>query len=487
MSYKQVGSVLGNVLISLSVALLIPLVVAFLDDDGSARAFALSAGISFVIGISLRRRDPQSDPPTRQAFIIVTLGWLVVALAAALPFVWTGAVPTYVDALFEAMSGVTTTGATVIPDIEQIPRSILFWRSLLQWLGGMGFIVLSIAVLPRLASGSMELFKAEVPSPLPERIKPRLRETALFLWRLYIVLTVVLIALLKWGGLDWFDAVSHALSTLASGGFSTRNASIAAYDNVIIEVVLIIFMIIAGTNFSLFYHTLRTRNVMQLIRDLEFRVYIFTLMIASVLICWNLWSVQEYTFSGALRYGSFQVVSVMTTTGFATADYNHWPPFASFILFLLMFVGGSGGSTTGSVKVLRYIIIAKHGYRELFRLIHPRAVKVVRVGTETIGESAITRILMFIIFYFGIFGIGVIIMTAFGLDLVTAASAAGAAIGNIGPGFGRIGPMENFAYLAPPIKLILSFLMLIGRLEIYTVLILFVPSFWARNRAKHHE
>lgn len=482
MTYSNVLAFLGLLLHYLGLALVVPGSVALIYGEHDAMALALTALLSLTLGLMLRWKRKVMGLSHRDAFAIVSLGWIAVAAIGALPFVFSGAIPSYVDALFEATSGVTTTGATVIEDVESLPHGLLLWRSMLQWLGGMGFIVLSLALLPQLAVGGMELFKAEVPTPIPERLKPRLRETSMIMWRIYIGLTVTLAILLLAAGMNWFDAVSHALVTIPTGGFSTRTLSIAAYNSVPIELILGLFMLLSGANFSLYHRALDDRRLSCIWRDPEFRTYLAILLAATGFMALNLWRSGSYDVLNALRHASFQAISIVTTTGFASADFNVWPAFATTILFGLMFVGGSAGSTAGGVKVMRHIVVVKHGYRELLRLIHPRAVRPVRVGSQSISESVIARVLAFLLLYLMLFAMGTLVIVAHGVEMRTAAAAVAASLGNVGPSLGGVGPMATYAWLPPTAKLVVSFLMVVGRLEIYTVLVLLLPATWARSR-----
>lgn len=482
MNYFSVRNFLGSLLLFLSLYLLLPLGVAIGYGEHDARAFAVSAALTAAAGFALRRPGVAAELSHRDAFAIVTLGWLTVALFGALPFVLSGTFTNYADALFEAMSGVTTTGASVLTDLESQPHGLLLWRSLLQWLGGMGFIVLSIAILPKLGVGGMELFKAEVPSPIPERLKPRIQETALTLWKIYVGLTVAMVALLYLTGLTLFDATVHTLSTVSSGGFSNRADSLGAFNNGWAEAVVIVFMIASGVNFSLHYRALFDRSPGDVWKNTEFRAYLAVLAVGIVAVAGNLWLTGTAPLLNALRQSAFQVVSIVTTTGFSTTDYNLWPPFATLLLFVLMFSGAMAGSTSGSIKVMRHLLIAKHGLREILRLIHPRAVRPVRVGTTPISERVISSVLGFAVIFIVLCAGGTLYLTTEGLDLISAASASAATLTNVGPGLGAVGPAGHFADLSTTAKLVLTAFMLVGRLEVYAVLVLFAPSVWAKAR-----
>lgn len=478
MNHRNVRTVLGLLLQYVGAALLLPLAVSLVYRESDAWAFALASLFAMATGTALRGRRRMTVLGRRDAFAVVTFGWLAVTVVGALPFMLSGAIPSPVDALFESASGVTTTGATVLTNVEQAPHGILFWRAFLQWLGGMGFVVLSLALLPQLAVGGMELFKAEVPSPMPERLKPRLSDTALILWRIYLGLTLLLIVLLKAAGMGVFDAVVHALVTIPTGGFSTKSQSIAAFGNATIEAILIVFMLLAGTNFSLLHRAWTERRLSAITENAEFKAYVGILIVATLGVGWGLWRAGTFAPAEALRHAAFQAVSLVTTTGFASTDYALWPPFASALVFALMFIGASAGSTSGGVKVMRHLVMAKHGLRELRRMIHPRSVLPLRVGAQTIGENVIAGVLGFIVLYMMLFGVGTLLIAAHGIELQTAASAVAAALGNVGPGLGGAGPMGHFAWLPASAKLLLALFMLLGRLEIYTVLVVLLPAAW---------
>ena len=415
----------------------------------------------------------------REGMAIVTLGWLSAGLFGALPFYLAGTFAGFTDCFFEAMSGFTTTGASVMTDIEIVPRGLLLWRSLTHWLGGMGIIVLSLAILPFLGVGGMQLYKAEVPGPVVDKLRPRIRDTAMLLWKVYLLFSLLETVLLMFGGMDLFEALCHTFGTMATGGFSTKNASVGHYNSLYIESVVILFMIVAGINFSLHFQLLRGRPL-ALWRDPEFRFYgsvilIFTLVSTA--------SVYREVYAGlgqALRYSAFQVVSICTTTGYATADFELWTPLTQSMLLFLMFLGGSAGSTAGGMKCMRIMLLLKHSYRELFRLIHPRAVAQVKLGRQIVHDQVLQSIWGYFILFLGLFVLAALSLAAMGVDVQTSFAAVLACIGNIGPGLGTVGPSENYAHLPAMGKWVLTLCMLLGRLEIYTVIILFVPEFWRR-------
>lgn len=415
----------------------------------------------------------------REGFAVVTFGWLLASLFGALPFLLSGVCTTFPDAFFEAVSGFTTTGASILTDVEAIPKGILFWRSLTHWLGGMGIIVFLVALLSHLGAGANQMFRAEVPGPVAEKITPRISEAAKILWLTYLVMTVVLTALLLLFGMSFFDALCHTFGTLATGGFGIKNTSVGFYDSPAIQWSITIFMFLSGTNFALYYQALRGRNLKVFWRSDEFRFYSAVVLVATVLIAIY---IRPFYDAGEplIRTAAFQVVSIITTTGFSTTDFNYWAPAAQAILVTLMFVGGCSGSTSGSMKVGRILILLKQGALEIKKLIHPRAVFSLKMEGKSLPENLVLNVLQFFFLYIIIAILATIIMAATGLDLVSAFTSVAATLGNVGPGLGAVGPASNYAMLPSFGKILLSILMLLGRLEIYTVLVLFSISFWKR-------
>ncbi|MDY0267917.1 TrkH family potassium uptake protein [Trichloromonas sp.] len=472
--------ILGALLLFLGGALLTPIPFSLYFADGAADAFLLSSSTSLAVGLLLFKGcRGGTEFSVREGFAIVTFGWLFYALFGALPFVLSGAIPSPLDAVFETMSGFTTTGSTILKVIEGLPESILFWRALTHWLGGMGIIVLSLAILPMLGVGGMQLFKAEVPGPTADRLKPRIQDTAKLLWGVYLLLTATQTLLLMLGGMNFYEALCHAFATLATGGFSTRNTSVAAYDSAYIDGIITLFMFLAGINFSLHYHALRGRP-REFFRNEEFRLYLaITLGAIAALVYFNQGTAYA-SLPENLRYSAFQVASILTTTGFGTADFELWPLPAQFLLVLLMFVGGCAGSTSGSVKVARILLLFKHVRNQLFKLIHPKAVRLVKLGETPVDRDVMQAILGFFALYLGIFVGASLLMTATGMDILSAATAVIATLGNIGPGLGSVGPMDNFAHVSSFGKGVLTCCMLLGRLELFTVLVLLFPSFWKK-------
>ncbi|MEW6697777.1 MAG: TrkH family potassium uptake protein [Bacillota bacterium] len=413
----------------------------------------------------------------REGFAIATFGWLLLALFGAIPFVAAGAVPSYIDAVFETMSGFTTTGSSVIANVEILPQSILFWRSLTHWLGGMGIIVLTLALIPSLNIAGMQLFKAEVPGPTKSKVLPRIAQTSRQLYKVYVIITVAQILALKAAGLSWFDSLIHTFGSVATGGFSNYNASVGHFQSITVEMIIIFFMVISGINFALHYNWMRG-DYKPLWQDYETRLFLTIILISTAVISLNLHLTMDSGLGKAVRDAAFTVASIITTTGFATADFEQWPSFSKFLLLLLMFVGGCAGSTGGGLKVGRLLILMKTFSRQLMRLIHPKAVIPVRVGRDVVSQEVVESAHTFFTLYMMLFALGTAIMTGLGLDLVSAASATAANLGNIGPGLGLVGPMSNYAALPDLGKVVLTFLMLVGRLEIYTVLLVFSVKFW---------
>ena len=409
---------------------------------------------------------------------IVAIGWTAIGLFGALPF-YIGNGLSFVDAFFESVSGFTTTGSSILTNIEALSKGLLFWRSFIQWLGGMGIIVLSVAILPFLGLGGMQLYKAEVPSPVPDKLKPRIRDTARILWKVYALISLAEVILLMLGGMDLYDSLCHTFTTMPTGGFSTQNASIAHFNSAYFDIIFIIFMILAGINFSLHYQMLKGKPL-AFWRDSECRFYFGVVIILTAVVSFNIYGSVYEKIEEALRYGAFQVVSIVTTTGYATADYEKWPAMSQLILLLCMFLGASAGSTGGGVKCLRVMLCFKFCYKELFSIIHPHAVTHIKIGGKTVPEDVMRSILGFLALYIGIFALSSVLLAGLGVDLVTSFGAVAACLGNIGPGFGLVGPADNFAQIPYLGKWLLIWCMLLGRLEVFTVIIFLVPEFWRK-------
>jgi trk system potassium uptake protein TrkH len=482
MRWRFIISITGILLMFLSLAMILSLLVGLYYRDLSIIPLLKSIGITIGAGVScffIFRESRIDHISQREGMAIVAIGWTVVGFFGALPFYLSGFFPEFVNAFFESVSGFTTTGSSILNNIECLPKGLLFWRSFIQWIGGMGIIVLSVAILPFLGVGGMQLYKAEVPSPVPDKLKPRISETAKLLWKVYALISIAEIVLLMIGGMDLFDAACHAFTTMPTGGFSTRNASIAHYNSVYFDSVIIFFMLLAGINFSLHYRMLKGETL-AFWRDSECRFFLGIVIFLTIIVSFNLYGSTYRGLGEAFRYGLFQVVSIVTTTGYATADYEQWPAMSQVIIFFCMFIGASAGSTGGGMKCIRIMLSFKYCYKELFSLIHPHAVTHIKIGGKSVSEDVIRSILGFLALYIALFVICSIILAGLGVDFMTSLGAVASSIGNIGPGFGMVGPVENYSQIPVLGKWLLIWCMLLGRLEIYTVIILLVPEFWRK-------
>lgn len=482
MRWRLILHVVGLLTLFFGLTMATPLAVDLYFKDGSGLPMLMSLAITILFGtfMTLAFRGARiADIRQREGMAIVFFGWTAMGLFGALPFFLAGEGISFTDAFFESVSGFTTTGASIFTNIERHTRGVLFWRSFIQWLGGMGIIVLSLAVLPFLKVGGMQLYKAEVPTPVPDKLKPRIQETAVTLWKVYILFTFLQILLLLAGGMNLYEAVCHTLTTMPTGGFSTKNASIAHYNSAYFDTVFILFMLMAGINFSLHYQMLKGKPL-AIWRDAEGRFFLFFSLLLVLLVSWNIYGNVYQNMGDAIRYGAFQVVSILTTTGFATADYESWPAMSQLILFLCMFIGASAGSTGGGVKCLRIMLLFKYCTRELFLLIHPRSIMHIKINGKSVPEEIIRSVIGFLALYIGLFAICTVILSGLGVDFVTSLGAVASCIGNIGPGFGMVGPAENYAAIPAMGKWLLIWCMLLGRLEIYTVIILLAPEFWRK-------
>ena len=475
-------------LVVTGLSMLIPTVISWSFSEPDLSGHLQSMIICIVVGIPfwlITRRSRALN--SKDGFAIVSFAWLIVAFAGSLPFYLSGTIPNFTDAWFEAMSGVTTTGATIIGNpttlpnlpngIESMPHGILFWRSFLQWIGGMGIIVFTIAILPLLGVGGVQLFKAEVPGPVADKIRPRVKETAKILWMVYVGFTFLQFLLLGFAGMPWFDSICHAFTTMPTGGFSTQNASIAAYSNPLIHYIIIFFMFIAGVNFTLHFRAI-TGNFKSYFKDYEFKVYFFILFFATTFIFFNI-SYSELDLShNTFRISLFQSLALMTGTGYANANYELWPFFSQLLLFFMMFFGAMGGSTSGGLKITRVILLIKYAASETRRMLHSRAIIPIRIGDRTISDDVIRNTLGFFLIYLSFFVMTALVLTALNFDFLSSLSAAASAIGNVGPAFGAFGPTDNYALLHPIGKWMMTFCMLLGRLEIFTIMVLFSRTFW---------
>ncbi|NDY41711.1 TrkH family potassium uptake protein [Dissulfurirhabdus thermomarina] len=479
-----VAVLLGWLLVFLGAALLVPVAVSIYFKDGSYPFFILSSLITILLGVALAglfRADREIG--NREGFAVVALGWIAAAGLGALPFYLSGAVPSYLDAYFEAMSGFTTTGSTILREVEPLGPSLLFWRALTQWLGGMGIIVLSLAILPVLGIGGMQLFQAEMPGPTKDRLSPRIQDTARILWGVYVLLTLAETVLLRLGGMGLFDAVCHSFATMATGGFSTRTASVAAFHSAWVDGVVTVFMVLAGINFTL-HHRWLTGHLRPVWRNEELRFYL-GVGLAATAICTlvNVGSGTYADWGASFRYGAFQSWSILTTTGFGTADFDRWAPVCRLLLVTLMFLGGMAGSTGGGIKHVRVLLFWKFTRVQVRRLIHPRSVEVIKLDGRPVPDDVMKGVLGFLALYFAVFVAASLVVTWTGVDLVTGTTAVVATLNNIGPGLAGVGPLANFADLPALAKFVLVICMVGGRLELYTLAVLLVPGYWKGLRA----
>ena len=482
MNYKVIINIIGFLLV-LTGSLMttgIPFSIYYGHDD--IASLLISAAITVIIGalfLMLTKDADRQQLGKREGYVIVSLGWLSMSIFGSIPFMIHGAIPNFTDAFFETMSGFTTTGATILRDIEVLPAGLLFWRSLTQWLGGMGIIVLSLAILPLLGIGGMQLFSAEVPGITKDKFHPRVKETAKRLWGIYVLLTTAEVLLLLVGGLNLFDAINHSFTTMATGGFSTKNASTAYFSSAFVQYVFIIFMLFAGMNFTLHYFALHLKFE-PFKHNTEFKFYAFFIIVITLFLMFIHRPHHGFDLEESFRQTLFHVVSLTTTTGYVSSDYENWAPFSRMVFFALLFVGGCAGSTGGGIKFARHYILLKNGLVELKRLIHPRAVIPVRFNNKAVSQEIVLNVQAFFILYVLLFVFGSILLSLLGSDFLTSAGAVATCIGNVGPGMGAVGPISNFAELPTISKWVLSFFMLVGRLELFTVLILFSPIFWKR-------
>lgn len=480
MNFKAVLSVLGFLVMCIGAAMLLPIPFSLYYGDEDVLAFVISSVLTVLIGLATWRLFRRADEElrVREGFLIATAGWVASSIFGSLPFLISGSIPSITDALFETMSGFTTTGATILRDVESLSHGVLMWRSLTHWIGGMGIIVLSLAVLPLLGIAGMQLYKAEVAGITKDKIAPRIAETARLLWGVYVLLTVVLTILLMIGGMSLFDALCHGFSTVATGGFSTKNTSIGFFNSPFIDAVITIFMFLAAANFALHFAAL-SGDVRTYVRNSEWKFY--SVILVGAVIAASTVNFLSGTYSTALesiRYSVFNVVSVATTTGFATDDFALWGPPLQIVLFLLMFSGGCAGSTAGAIKQVRIFLLLQNTVTELKKLIHPKAVVPVRFSGVAVDQEILSTIASFFALYVTLFAFVSFVMMLLGLDFLSAAGATAACLGSVGPAFGSVGPMANYADVPLVGKWILSACMLIGRLELFTVLVIFTRTFW---------
>ena len=481
MNFKMVLKSLGVLLICEAAAMLPSLIVAFIYKDEGITGFFYTIGIIVVLGMLLTRVKAESpNMYAKDGFAIVALGWILMSFLGALPFYFSLSIPSLIDSFFEAVSGFTTTGASILETVENLPNSLLFWRSFTHWIGGMGVLVLTLAILPSVNATSIFIMRAESPGPSPGRLVPKVGNTAKILYGIYLIITLAQVVLLLISGMPLFDSLVHTFGTVGTGGFSIKNMSIGAYNNVFSEVIITVFMLISGVNFSLYYQ-ISKGNFKSFFRDEELRFYTIAVLASILLITVNLHGSVFTSLGESLRHSSFQVASIITTTGYSSTNFDTWPTLSKLILFFLMFVGGCAGSTAGGLKNIRVLLMFKSAKTQLMKIIHPKGVYPVRFGGKVLDEKGLGEIMNFFFMYILVFVISVFFISTEGYDMTTTLTSAAATLGNIGPGLSLIGPMGNYSIMSPLSKIVLSFAMLIGRLEIYPILLLTVPTFWKKD------
>ena len=481
MNYRMIGKSIGTLLLVEAACMLPSLLVSLIYPESDAAAFAAAIALTTAAGFLLSRlKSSAGGIYARDGFAIVALGWILLSAFGALPFLLSGAIPRVEDALFETISGFTTTGATILREIESLPRGVLFWRAFTHWMGGMGVLVMMIAIMPSVKANSIHILKAESPGPTPGKLVPKIGQTAKILYLIYTLLTVAEVIFLLAGGMPLYDSLVHSFSTAGTGGFSNRNLSVAAYGSNYFEIVITVFMFLFGVNFTLYYTAFKG-GLKSALHDEELRYYFLTVTAATALIALNIYGNVYASIGESVRHAAFQVSSLITTTGFSTADFNLWPVFSQIILMLIMFIGASAGSTGGGIKVVRIVVLFKVIKRELTRVIHPRAVRTIKLNGRLVDEEVVSGVMAFFYFYILIFVAAVLTVALEGEDIVTTVTSVIATLNNVGPGLSKVGPLGNFAELSVLSKITLSFCMLIGRLEIYPIMLLMFPSFWKRG------
>ena len=491
---KIIVHIMGLLLLFNGGFMLVAAVVSGIYADGATLGISLAAITTMFVGVfaMFYTRGHKKEVKRKEGYIIVTFGWIVMSISGMLPYLFSEAIPGVTNAFFETISGYTTTGASILEDIEGLPEGILLWRSLTHWIGGMGIIVLAIAILPLLGIGGMQLFAAEAPGPSADKLHPRITDTAKRLWLIYFSYTMVETLLLKLAGMSFFDAINHALATMSTGGFSTKNNSLAFWnDQPLVQYIIMFFMVLAGSNFVLSYFAFKGK-VQKVLKDEEFKFYIGFLIFFSLIVALVIYFKAEVPISeyhpmvlgngeSAVRHAFFQVIAVVTTTGFVSADFTNWTPFLTIFFFGMMFLGGSAGSTAGGIKVMRHLLIIKNGLLEFKRTLHSNAIIPVRYNNKTVQEHIVYNVIAFLVLYMLLFIVGALVLGAMGLDFSSAIGGAASSLGNVGPALGSLGPLSNFNGLPDAGKWWCGFLMLAGRLELFTVLILLTPYFWKKT------
>ncbi len=480
MNYRKIVSFLGVIMMIIGVSMLLPIFWSLYYGDADWSVFLLSSLITCLLGyLAFKTKIEDEEFHHREALIVVTFSWVLAAVFGALPYLLSGVLTSFADGFFETMSGFTTTGASVFQDVEALPHGILFWRSLTQWLGGMGIVVLLVAILSTIGNSGIQMFWAEAPGAAKDKIRPRISESAKILWYTYLIMTFIETVLLWLLGMPLFDALCHTFSSVATGGFSTKNASLGFYENSAIYWVITIFMFMSGANFALYYQVIRGKSPLIFWKDEEFKFYSLIVFFFGACITVDLILKMGYGSWGvAVQDAFFHVVSIITTTGYAITDYAFWTPFAQGILVVLTFIGSCSGSTSGAIKVGRLMVIIKQMMLEFRKVIHPKAIFHLKIDGKAVPADMVMSILQFFFIYISIAVFGTLFMAFLGLDLVSAFTSVVAALGNVGPGLEKVGPMANYSFLPDAGKYLLSFLMMLGRLELYTVIVLLIPAFW---------
>ncbi len=476
---------MGILLVLLAGFMLLPLIVVFSMNTGDATSFVYSSAICLVVGVPFIRLKKQDRINKREGYLIVAGGWLLLCLASSMPYLFSDTIPLASSAIFESTSGFTTTGASVLADIEATSKSILFWRSLTQWIGGMGIIVLTVAIFPLLGIGGVELFVAEAPYPTSDKIHPRIKETAKRLWLIYLSLTILLtLILFLVSGMSFYDAINHSLTTISTGGFSTKNDSIAHFDSPLYQYPLILFMFLAGMNYTVIYFGLKG-NLKKVWASDEFKFYLLGVLGLCLIVGLSVYHSTSLSLEKSFRDAAFQIVSIITTTGFVSADYTAWNNALTLIFFLLLFGGACAGSTSGGIKMIRHLVFFKNSVLEFKRLLHPKGLIRIKIDKNVVAGRTMTHILVFLMVYMILFATSSIVMIFILGDveqpILTAIGASATCLGNVGPAIGAVGPVDNFAFIPEHGKLFLSVIMIIGRLELFTFLIIFTPYFWRAN------
>jgi len=483
LNYRMICYLIGKILMTEAALMVLPMIVAILYGE-PASPFLITMVVLLLVGVVLSRYRPEkSTLYARDGFAVVALSWILMSAFGAVPLVLSGDIPSFVDAFFETVSGFTTTGASILTAVEPLSRSGLFWRSFTHWVGGMGVLVFVLIVLPMTGGSAMHLLRAEAPGPSVGKLVSRMKDTSRILYSIYLAMTLILIALLLLGGMPLFDACVHAFGTAGTGGFSSRNTSIGAYNSVYFETVIGIFMLLFGVNFNLYYFLL-LRKVKDVFRSEELRTYLAVVAAAVVAISVNLIQVYGSALT-ALRHAFFQVASIITTTGYATVDFNAWPSFSKTVLLLLMFIGGCAGSTAGGIKVSRVVILGKAAYADMKKMLHPNAISTVRIEGKPLPENQLRGVYVYMSVYLLLMALSLLLLSAQGFDMTTTITSVITCLNNVGPGLEVVGPMGNFSGYSPWAKLLLSFDMLVGRLEVFPMLLLFAPSIWkGRKQSK---